>query len=82
MPVLIVHGASDPYVPSRFGAALYAAATAPKRLLLVDGADHNDSMLTGAASYRRALAELFGIGAESAADPAKRTIRGRERGRS
>jgi len=82
MPVLIVHGASDPYVPSRFGTALYAAATAPKRLLLVDGADHNDSMLTGAASYRRALAELFGIGAESAADPGKRTIRGRERGRS
>jgi hypothetical protein len=82
MPVLIVHGVSDPYVPYRFGRALYDAATAPKKLLLVDGADHNDSMLTGASSYRGAIAELFGIGAESIADAGKRAARGHGRGRS
>jgi len=82
MPVLIVHGASDPYVPSRFGMALYEAATAPKKLLLVEGADHNDSMLAGATPYRRALSELFGIGAESVADSGRRAARGHERGRS
>jgi len=82
MPVLIVHGVGDPYVPSRFGMALYAAAAAPKKLLLVEGADHNDSMLAGAAPYRRALAELFGIGAESVAEAARRGARSHERGRS
>ena len=48
--------------------ALYAAATGPKKLLLVDGADHDDSMITGAASYRRALAELFGLSAKNIAE--------------
>jgi len=68
MPVLVVHGAGDRYVPSKFAMALYAAATGPKKLLLVDGADHDDSMITGAASYRRALAELFGLSAKNIAE--------------
>ena len=67
MPVLVVHGASDRYIPSRFSQALYAAASGPKRLLLVEGATHNNSMLAGAEEYRRALADLFGLGAQAAA---------------
>jgi len=43
MPVLIVHGAGDRFVPSRFSQALYEAAPEPKKLLLVDGASHNNS---------------------------------------
>ena len=62
LPVLVVHGAADHDVPSRFGQALYAAATGPKRLLLIENAGHDDSMAAGALQYRQALAELFGLG--------------------
>ena len=61
MPVLIVHGANDTYVPSRLSAALYAAAPAPKKLLLIEGGGHNNSMWLGNVQYRAAIAELFGL---------------------
>ena len=80
MPVLVVHGSGDRYVPSRFGMALYAAASGPKKLLLVEGADHDDSMLAGAVLYRRALAELFGIGTERAPKLQRRETRTVDRG--
>jgi fermentation-respiration switch protein FrsA (DUF1100 family) len=63
LPVLVVHGAADRDVPSRFGQALYAAATGPKKLLLVEDGGHDDSMAAGAEQYRQALVELFGLGA-------------------
>ena len=53
-------------VPARFSQALYDAARDPKKLLLVEGATHNDSMRTGGAQYRDALREMFGVGAEDA----------------
>jgi alpha-beta hydrolase superfamily lysophospholipase len=62
MPVLIVHGTADKYVPDRFSRALFAAAADPKRLLLVPGATHNDSMGVGNREYAAALRELFGVG--------------------
>ena len=61
MPVLIVHGASDTYVPARLSQALFAAAPAPKKLLLVKGGSHNNSMWMGDGEYREALVELFGL---------------------
>ena len=60
MPVLIVHGGGDRFVPARFGEALYAAAPAPKKLLVVQNGSHNNSMLVGDADYRQALREVFG----------------------
>jgi len=62
MPVLVVHGAADRFVPSRFSQQLYDAATSPKKLLLVEGGGHNNSMRTGADQYRKALGQLFGLG--------------------
>lgn len=61
MPVLIVHGANDSYVPSRLSEALFAAAPAPKKLLLIKGGGHNNSMWMGDGQYREALADLFGL---------------------
>ena len=61
LPVLFVHGTDDRYVPARFSEALYAAALSPKKLLLVDGATHNNSMRRGADEYRAALDDLFGM---------------------
>jgi fermentation-respiration switch protein FrsA (DUF1100 family) len=60
MPVLIVHGADDRYVPPRLSEALYEAAPPPKKLLLIPNGTHNNSSWTGDADYRLALQELFG----------------------
>ncbi|MDB5798305.1 MAG: hypothetical protein JWP36_2207 [Paucimonas sp.] len=59
IPVLIAHGTADQTVPSGFSEKLYAAVHAKKRLLLVEGATHNNSLRTGLPAYRRALSELF-----------------------
>ncbi|MFF7708672.1 alpha/beta fold hydrolase [Pseudomonas sp. NPDC007930] len=64
MPVLIVHGTDDKYVPDRFSQALYAAASKPKQLLLVPGGTHNNSMIIGSDEYAKALREVFGVGAQ------------------
>jgi len=59
MPVLVVHGESDRYVPARFSKMLYAAARDPKQLLLIEGGTHNNSMRVGSSEYRDALSALF-----------------------
>ena len=76
IPVLVVHGVGDRFVPWRFSQALYDATTAKKKLLLVEGGSHNNSMRAGADEYRRALSELFGLGAEAEPAIARRTGRG------
>ena len=60
MPVLIVHGAADPYIPPSLSEKLYKAAGDDKRLLLIEGGNHNNSIWTGEREYRRALKEVFG----------------------
>jgi fermentation-respiration switch protein FrsA (DUF1100 family) len=67
MPVLLVHGAGDRYVPARFSEELYAAAPSPKRLLLVPNGSHNNSLVVGNSDYRRALVEFFRL--DGAAEP-------------
>ncbi|HEX8596164.1 MAG TPA: alpha/beta hydrolase [Pseudomonas sp.] len=62
MPLLIVHGTDDRYVPSRFSEELYAAALEPKKLLLVPGATHNNSMSLGRQAYGQAIQALFRSG--------------------
>ncbi len=62
-PLLVVHGGNDEMVPPRLGRALYERAQAPKRFVLVVGAEHENSSTVGQAQYRQAIAELFGIGA-------------------
>jgi len=59
MPLLIVHGAADRYVPPRFSGQLFNAAREPKRLLLVPGATHNNSMSLAGRTYRQALDALM-----------------------
>ncbi|MCU0072766.1 alpha/beta hydrolase [Pseudomonas koreensis] len=59
MPLLVVHGLADAFVPSRFSEQLFAAAREPKRLLLVPGATHNNSMALGGQNYRKAIDTLM-----------------------
>jgi alpha-beta hydrolase superfamily lysophospholipase len=61
MPVLIVHGTDDRYVPSHFSQKLFDAAPERKRLLLVQGGSHNNSLRIGKSAYRQAIQELFGL---------------------
>ncbi|WP_397448845.1 alpha/beta hydrolase [Pseudomonas sp. NA-150] len=62
LPVLIVHGSADPFVPPRFSEELYQAAQQPKHLLLVPGGTHNNSMALGNDAYRQAIKALFNAG--------------------
>lgn len=41
-PVLILHGDADRVIPPWHGQALFAAASEPKQLVVIPGADHND----------------------------------------
>jgi fermentation-respiration switch protein FrsA (DUF1100 family) len=61
VPVFIVHGAADRYVPSRFSQELYDAAPDPKKLLVVTNGTHNNSMRIGNGEYRAALQEFFSL---------------------
>jgi uncharacterized protein len=45
VPVLVVAGERDRIVPAALSRRLYDAAPAPKRFVLVPGADHNDAAL-------------------------------------
>ncbi|MCI3952601.1 MAG: alpha/beta hydrolase [Burkholderiales bacterium] len=62
IPVMLAHGTGDRYIPHRFSEELYAAASEPKKLLLIDGGSHNNAMRIGSDEYRRALREFFGLG--------------------
>jgi fermentation-respiration switch protein FrsA (DUF1100 family) len=59
MPLLVVHGLDDRYVPPRFSQQLFEAAQEPKRLLLVPGASHNNSMSLAGRDYGQALHKLM-----------------------
>ncbi len=41
-PLLVVHGARDRTVPTRYGRRLFAAAPEPKELFILEGGTHND----------------------------------------
>ncbi len=55
MPVLYVHGTEDTVVPFDMSQTLYEATQAPKDLLFVPGADHEDVAGVGEDLYRSAL---------------------------
>ena len=59
LPILIVHGTADPFVPPRFSEELYQAAQQPKQLLLVPGGTHNNSMTLGHDAYSQAIKTLL-----------------------
>lgn len=59
MPLLLVHGLDDRFVPPRFSEQLFNAALEPKTLLLVPGATHNNSMSLAGPRYRKAINALL-----------------------
>lgn len=57
-PVLVVHGDRDSIIPSTQGHRLFDAAPEPKRLLIIEGAGHNDLSNVGGEKYIDTLAEF------------------------
>ena len=49
VPVMVIAGSADSIVPVGQSRELFAAAPGPKRLVVIDGADHNDFALTAGA---------------------------------
>jgi len=54
-PVLIIAGDADAIVPIADTEQLFEAANEPKRLVIVEGADHNDEALCGGAEMMTAI---------------------------
>ncbi|MDY7020322.1 MAG: alpha/beta fold hydrolase [Cyanobacteriota bacterium] len=59
MPILFTHGTEDDVVPVEMSQELFEAATEPKQLLIVPGADHNNVCQVGGSDYREALKKFL-----------------------
>ena len=57
-PVLVANGDRDEIIPVEQGRRLFEAAPGPKRLLIVEGAGHNDLSIVGGEKYIDSLAEF------------------------
>lgn len=60
-PVLVLHGSNDATISPTLGRALYERASAPKRLVIVEGGTHHNASMLGQEQLREALRELFGL---------------------
>lgn len=58
MPLLFIHGTDDEIVPAYMSEMLYEAANAPKQLLLIPTAKHNDAFAVGEPQYAGAIADF------------------------
>jgi len=61
MPVIVLHGERDRYVPVDLGRKLFDAAPGPKRLVVVEDGTHNNSLRLGARDMRSAFGEVFAL---------------------
>lgn len=60
-PVLIIHAEYDHIIPFSDGKALFDACNASdKRLIKIDGADHNDVMFRGFKTYMKEIHDFIG----------------------
>jgi hypothetical protein len=58
-PILFIHGTADRTVPAWMSRSLYAATTAPKALLLVPHAGHNNIAEIGGEMYWQAIEDFI-----------------------
>lgn len=59
VPVLLLHGEADSYVPCAMSRENYDACAAPKRLVTIPGAGHAMACYTDPAAYERAVADFL-----------------------
>lgn len=59
IPVLFIHGTDDRFVPVEMTYENYKACAAPKKLLIVPGAEHAMSYIVDKTAYENAVSEFF-----------------------
>ena len=59
VPVLLIHGTDDNFVPVEMTYENYKACTGPKKLLIVPGADHGMSYYVERDEYEKVALEFF-----------------------
>lgn len=59
LPVLLIHGSDDRFVPVEMTYENYKACGGPKHLLIVPGADHGMSYYKDRTAYEQALRQFF-----------------------
>lgn len=60
VPILMIHGSADTFVPCSMCEEIYANCASPKQKLIVDGAAHAESYYKDTAAYEKALDEFIG----------------------
>lgn len=58
-PILFIHGTADSFVPVEMTMENYEACRAPKKLLIVEGANHGLSYLVDRDSYEKAVLDFW-----------------------
>lgn len=61
VPILFVQGKDDIMVPEFMAHKLYDACSSPKKLLVVENANHAESIAADPEGYHRAIHEMFDI---------------------
>lgn len=59
LPILLIHGTDDGFVPCEMTVQAYRACREPKELLLVDGAEHGLSFLKDGYRYTAAIMDFI-----------------------
>ena len=59
IPVLLIHGTDDSFVPVEMTYENYKACSGPRKLLVVPGAGHGESYLKDPEGYRRAMLDFW-----------------------
>ena len=60
VPVLLIHGSADSFVPCRMCEEIYENCASPKKKLIIEGAAHAESYYKDPESYEKALDEFIG----------------------
>lgn len=59
VPILMIHGSADTFVPCDMCEEIYANCSAPKKKLIVEGAAHGESYYKDTDAYEKALTEFI-----------------------
>ena len=60
VPILMIHGSADTFVPCSMCEEIYENCNAPKKKLIVEGAAHGESYYKDTEAYEKALTEFTG----------------------
>lgn len=60
VPILMIHGSADTFVPCSMCEEIYENCSSPKRKLIVEGAAHAESYYKDRTAYENALNEFIG----------------------